>query len=239
MSLPIVDFSRREAPRERLSPFLAWSDADRKPIAEELPEPGEDGAFVIELLQDPVAIAERLTDPVRRQKAVLGAVSVVLCATPAFALVVGNALAVQRLPVLLAVATGNALLALAAALGPTWGASVLFAARLPLSRLVPILLCSAATAALVLGGLAPVVHSAWRLDPVWSGPASLFAAMLFAACVAGSRVYRLMLLSAELASGSLSRDDRRRVVRVAEWALLMLAFTSSLSLWAFDVFLRW
>lgn len=228
----------RPHPRETLSPFLVWTEADRRPIAEELD--AREGAFVVDLLQDSERIAERLADPVRRQGAIVGAAGVIACAMPAFALVVGNALTVQNLPALAAVATANTLLALAAALGPTWGASVLFAARLPLARLVAILLCSAATGALVLGGLAPVVHVAWRLDPMWYGPGALFAAMLLAACVAGSRVYRLMLASAALASGGeLEPGDRARVVRVAEWALLMIAFTSSLSLWAFDVFLRW
>ncbi len=59
---------------EPLSPFLAWTDADREPL-DTSGEPSS--SLVIQLVQAPQAVVERLADPRRAQEVTLVSVAMI------------------------------------------------------------------------------------------------------------------------------------------------------------------
>ena len=234
MIAPTVEVSSSAA--EPMSPFLRWTVEDRRPIADDLPAT-EGNSLLVDLLRSPENILARLASPESAQATILGALGVFAGATAFFAAVVGRASGAPNLPALVLLATIDAMLALAAAIGPIQGASIVLAARIPMTRLVAILLCAAATGALVLAGATPVIHVLWQLDPVSIGPGSLLIALVLGALAGGARIYRLTMLCAE-SNGPLDRADRARVTEVSEIAMLTMVLTSSLAFWAFDLFFR-
>ena len=230
---------------EPVSPFVAWSADERAPLPD-LVDIEAPASLVADLLRDPDAVVERLLDPQRIQSLVLGTLLVIGITTGFFGATAasgrfgGDVLRAGTLVPL------NALMALAAALGPIYATGLLVAARLPLAKLVATLLSSAATGALILGALAPIPYALWEIDPVWAGPLSLVGAFALSAVVAGARMHGLLRMLAEAIakgteegdkSGELSDGDRFRVGIIARMSLLFLAFTSALSMWAFDAFL--
>ncbi len=227
---------------ERLSPFVSWSEEDRRPLAENLPAAPRSLAAV--LLRDPIGTVERLADPAQHLGVLLVALGLVTSGASAFAGATAVSMQSAQPLRMAALASVNALLALAAALGPIYATGILLSTRVPLARLVAILLSAAAAGAMLLGGVAPVLHVLWKLDGEWLGPLGLMTSFTLSAVLVGARVRRLMLLSALAASrvsdskAELSPEDAARVATLARVALIATGFTSALSLWAFDVFLR-
>lgn len=226
---------------EPITPFVAWASADRAPVRDAL---GGPTPLAIELLCDPPTIVQRLLDPSRVAGTVLGALVVMAAATAFF----GATIAVVRDSPATEVATSagllafNALLALAAALGPIYATGVLVAARLPLSRLVAALVAAAASGAMILAALAPVPYGLFQVDPEWAGPLSVVGAFAIAAIASGRRLHQLLtLIAAAVVSQvrgpdtELSDGERFRVGIVARMGMTFLAFTSALAMWAFDV----
>lgn len=233
------DALARGAITERLSPFLPWTEAERQPLPASVLGADIEPSLVVDLLRDPAAIVERIGDAQRRTELVLGALASITGASVFLSVVTGLAMRVPNLALASSLVTADALIALAAALGPIYGVSILASARIPIARLVAILLCAAAAAMMLLAGLAPVVHVLWKLDPLWLGPSSLLVAFGASAVVGGARVHRLMMSCAKQSAGVLTPDDAARVSTVARIAMLLTAFTSGLAFWGFDAFFQW
>lgn len=224
--------------RDRLSPFLAWSEEDRAPLPDELLA-APDESIVVDLLNDPAAVVARLDAPVPLQRTVLASVAMIAAATSVLGLVVARAMGPGATFVTALLCVVDAFAALAAALGPIHATSVLLAARIPLARLVAIQLAGAAAGSVAAAALAPVVHVLWALDHLWMGPTALFLTFLAGAVVGGLRVWRLMHLHADRVSdGSLDVDDAFRVGVVARVAMMATALTSALAFWTFETFFR-
>lgn len=224
---------------ERLSPFLPWTDAERQPLPASVLGGEIEPSLTVELLRDPSRIVERILDRARRMEVVLGALACIAGDGVFLSVVTGLAMGVPNLALASALVTADALIALAAALGPIYGVSILACARIPLAQLVAILLCASAAAMMLLAGLAPVVHVLWKLDPLWLGPGSLLVAFAASGILGGARVHRLMMSCAEQTAGVLTADDAARVSTVARIAMLLTAFTSGLAFWGFDAFFQW
>lgn len=224
--------------RDRLSPFLSWTEEDRAPLPDDLLA-APDESLVVDLLNDPAAIVARLDAPVPLQRTVLVSVALIAAATAVLGLVVARAIGPGAAFVTATLCVVDAFAALAAALGPIHATSVLLAARIPLSRLAAIQLAGAAAGSVAAAALAPVVHVLWTLDRLWMGPLALCATFLAGAVVGGIRVWRLMHLHADrMSGGSLDADDAFRVGVVARVAMMTTALTSSLAFWTFDTFFR-
>lgn len=230
-------------PREPLSPFVAWSPADRR-IPDALLGGEPTPSLLVELLRDPEAIVGRILDPARQLTLVVGAIGAAAAGTAFFTATMAAArhLGVLWLPSL--VAAFDFLLAVGAALGPIYATGLLVSARLPLARLIAAMLAATATGALLLGGLAPAVYALWQLDREWYGPLGFVAAFAFAGLAGGARLHELLtLLALRISretrgdpSAVLSGEDAFRVGILARVAMMTLAFTLSLALWAFDAF---
>jgi hypothetical protein len=230
--LPGVPKLPRVEPR---SPFLAPT-ALEGPSLDELVD-AQDGAppLALILLSDPDAVVTRLQDPQRLEGLVAGALGVVAVSTALFAGALVGPYGVQAVLRASALATVSLLLGLAAALGPIYGTSVVMAARLPMGRLVGVLLAAVASGALLLPGLAPAVHFALRFDPEWWGPGAAVGSFGAMGLVTGLRLRRLLLSLAE-APGDLSPGGRFRVGVLTRMALAFTGLTVSLAFWAFDAF---
>lgn len=229
---------------EPLSPFLGYHDDERE-LPEELVEAPLDPGLLVDILRNPAAVCARLLDPVRIVPTVVGAAVLVPACASFFAVVTMTpwadgadiAKAAWMVP-------ANLLLSLAVALGPTWGVSVLMAVRVPVARLVASMLAAVAAGALVLVALSPVPHALWKLDDHWAGPISLLVVFASAGMIAGSRLKRLLLETAQevtrRASGDpsarLSETDAFRVGVLARMGMVALAFAGSLAVWAFNPF---
>jgi len=237
---PRTPIIARLARTEPISPFVPWSAADR----EELPDAvGErESSLLIDLLRDARKIVERLLDPEQLQRTVLGSLVVIVTTVGFFAATVVSARLGADAWRAMAVLPFNALLGLAAALGPIYATSVLVAARLPLARLVATMLSASATGGLILAALAPIPYGVWKLDAEWAGPLSLLAVFGVSALVSGARLRQQLLIMAEevvrAASGDptarLCAADEFRVRIVARMAMVFVAFTLALAVWAFD-----
>ena len=237
----VVSIAPREK-REPVSPFVGWSEADRGELPEALDARAE-GSLPVEVLCDPDAIVARLLDPARLQTTVLGALAIIVVATGFFA---GTVMAARPGTDALRAAVGvpvNALIALAAALGPIYATGLLVAARLPLSRLVATMLSACATGALILAALAPIPYGLFKLDAEWAGPLAMFGAFAISAVASGGRLHRLLHTLAEQVlrivrdddEAQLTDGDRFRVGILARMSMVFIAFTLSLSVWIFDV----
>lgn len=233
------DALSRGAISERLSPFLPWTDAERQPLPASVLGAEVESSVFVELLRDPDAIVERIGDATRRPELVLAALASIAGGSVFLSVVTGLAMGMPNLPLASGLATADVLLALAAALGPIYGTSILLSARIPIARLVAILLCASAAAMMLLAGLAPIIHVLWKLDPLWLGPSSLLVAFAASALLGGARVHGLMMLCAAHSAGVLTPDDAARVSAVARIAMLLTAFTSALAFWGFDAFFQW
>jgi len=226
---------RTDSRAEPASPFIAWSDDDRAPIADLDLGPA---SLIDDLLRSPQATAERVLDPSESPELVLGALGTIVAGTACFGAIVAAARPGGSPLVTAAFAVFDVLLALAAALGPIYAASILAAARLPLSRLVATLLSSAAVGSLLLAALAPLPYGLWKVDDTWAGPLALVGAFAVSAIASGSRMRRLLHALAEQVDPETkpTERDRARVAIVARMSMVFVAFTTGLSLWAFDAF---
>lgn len=232
----------RSPGREPLSPFVAWSAEAQAPLSLEAPSAeGEGRGTLVEIITAPERFAVRVVEGRGMEATIAGLLGVAVLGAAVFALVV-------RLDLGLLVAVGAGLrlalsvvLAVAAAIGPIHAAGVLVAARVPLPRLVAVMLASAAVGAAALAPLGPVVRFLHGHDAEWWGPLSLVGAFVVAAAVASVTLRRLLLALAEEASsasgrGALSEGDLFRVGIVARMALVFLGYTSMLALWGVGAF---
>lgn len=232
----------RSPGREPLSPFVAWSAEAQAPLPlEALGAEREGRGVLVEIITDPERFAARVVEGRGMESTIAGLLGVAVLASAAFALVV-------RLDLGLLVALGAGLrlalsvvLAVAAAIGPIHAAGVLVAARVPLPRLVAVMLAATAVGAAALAPLGPVVRFLHGHDAEWWGPLSLVGAFVVAAAVASVTLRRLLLALAEEASadsgrGALSEGDLFRVGIVARMALVFLGYTSMLALWGVGAF---
>jgi hypothetical protein len=220
------------APREPLTPFLAWSDDGS--FAEVLGEP-ESPPLLVALMREPREIAALLLEPAGLQRVVLTSLGAALACTLFRAAWMGGALRFSLIWPALELGVG-VLLGAAAALGPVYAASVLVSARVPLARLGGAILAALAVGSLLLTGLAPPVYLAWRLDPVGLGPYAVLAAFLLVAAVTGARIHRLLfelarltLAAAQGPAAKLSPEVERRVGVVARVACMVLGLTTTLA----------
>lgn len=227
---------------EPLSPFVAWSAEDRARIPPELLEVIQQRSLLSELLRDAPALVQRLLDPPRLRPTTYACLATIFASEAAFAAAARAHLgwgAAMHSAILTPLGT---ILAIAAVIGPIYATSLLTAARLPQARLVPILLAAVATGALVLLPIAPITHVAMGFDREWAGPLSVCGAFALCAIAAGARIRALLLeLATEVArrstgqrSTTLSPDDAYRVGILARMAMILLGFSCTLALWAFD-----
>jgi len=221
---------------EHLSPFLSWNDEDRH-----LPSPkhNTDDALLVQLLQDPSAVVDRILDPARAQATVLGSVGIIAGASALASLIMLSAWHdPHRMAALNAFMVAAGLLgALAASIAPIWGLGVLRTVRMPLPQLVALLTSSVAAAALLLVALSAAPAVLWRLDPDWAGPLALVGAFGVAAIGCALRFRTQLLLVAQRASSDATNTppahaDRARIELFARNAMLVLAFTNTLAGWA-------
>lgn len=132
---------------------------------------------------------------------------------------------------------GNLIFALAAALGPIYAASIVYAARIPMARLVSALLTSAAAGAMILAAAAPLPWFAFSVDPKWLGPLGLVLSFALAGLTVGYRLKTILLHLARASSEGLLERDEERVVIIARIASMVVGLTIAIALWGFDVFL--
>ncbi len=228
-----VDFPAREP----LSPFLGWSEDDALlPTSPDTP----DQALLVQLLQHPDAVVDRILDPAKAQATTLGSLAVTAACGGLAAVVMLSGW--KPFPVLLLDA-GMVVLgllgALAASLVPIYGASIVHTVRLPLGRLVAMLCAAVATAAIVLlaASVAPMVL--WRVDPEWAGPLAIVGSFLLASAAGALRFRSLLGWLAER-SGVEAGLDRQpgprlgdpRLRAFARLAMLVLGFTHAVAGWA-------
>ncbi len=233
------------APRgEPLSPFVAWSDEQRAALDVASVDPPEQRRSpFVEMVTDPGRFAARILDPRELQAVIVTSTAAVVLGAGAFALIV-------RMDAGVLTAVGAAgrlalsvLLAIAAALGPIHAAGILVAARVPLPRLVAVMLGSNAVGMLVLAPLAPVVRFLAIQDAEWVGPLALVGAFALAATLAGVTLWRLlralavaMLHALGGPRAALSESDTFRVGIVSRLALVFMGYTAMLALWGLGAF---
>ncbi|MBI4822316.1 MAG: hypothetical protein HY791_39010 [Deltaproteobacteria bacterium] len=222
---------------EAVSPFVAWNAVDRG----EIPEIEDSKRpLLIDLLRDPVSTVDRLLDPEQLGRTVLGAMVTVIATTSFFGAVVMSALTYGNPLPAAAVLPINLLIAMAAALGPMYATGLLVAARLPMARLVAVVLTATATGSAVMAGLAPIPYALYKADEHWLGPIALFACCGLAAIAGGARLHVMMYyLASEVRrrmGGELSQSESFRVGILARMSMVILAFTMALTGWVLDVF---
>jgi hypothetical protein len=126
--------------------------------------------------------------------------------------------------------------ALVAAIGPLYAVSVMLNARVPLARLVAVMLASAALSALTLGAAAPVISFLFRKDSLWLGPLALVGAFLVSGLAGGLRLHSLLVATAtayaKQGERTMTPEGLLRVKRFAEVGTMLLGLTTSLAVWS-------
>ncbi len=213
-----------DPPAEMLSPFVPWSADDRAPPAANLTTLPPRESVAMDLLRGPERLAHQLDDHLRRRALTLSAIGIIMAGSLVFAACSREN---ARLAITIQVAglvVASMLAAVAATLGPVYGASLILAARIPFSRLVPTLLLASAAGMLVLGGASPLLRILWRHDGVWTGQLATLTTFALAASLAGTRIRRLLYTQAErLAGGILSPGDAYRIGILTRVSLVLLA----------------
>jgi hypothetical protein len=235
-------FAPRRPRSELVSPFVAYGPEDRGEIPERMIEAAEDRSLVGDLLRDPGAVVERILDPARAERTILGSLAAIAGSAALYALVVKGGAGLPEAARAAGLVPASMLLALAAVLGPVWATGLMIAARLPLARLVGTLTAAVATGALLLVPLAPLTRVALELNPAWAGPLSICASFGTVAAAAGGRVRGLLLrLALQVARDAspavtieLTPHDAFRVGILARMAMVLIAFTQALAFWSFD-----
>lgn len=231
---PVVEAPPALAPlRDQLSPFLRWSEEDRRPLPA-LSAPASKPGWLARLLCDPSGTVADLAGSSGLQRTILRAVAVLATSTAVFALLTGQVLGSHRPLVNAAFYALWELAALAAAAGPVYGTGLVLGARVPLSRLVALLLASAATGVTLLASLSPLVLVIVRAELFQIGAVTFFALVFLGGAVAAARFRNLLHLFARgLSPGheALSREDAERVATLARVAAVVTAFTSTMAFW--------
>jgi hypothetical protein len=241
--LPVVR-TPSPSPHEVLSPFIGY-DPDASALPEALLDIDGRVPLAVDLLRDPDAVVARILDPDEVASTVLGA-SLIIPLCGAFFTVVAMSPWADTTDMALGavLAPTNLLLAIATALGPAWGVSVVMAVRVPLSRLVACMLASVAAASLLMLALSPLPYALWKVDDHWAGPLALFGVFCLAGLVAGRRLKTLLLCCADEVvrrssadnNATMSSADAFRVGVLARMAMVSLAFAGCLAVWAFNPF---
>jgi hypothetical protein len=212
---------------EPLSPFISWTPEDRAPIAEELLTPPPRPTLAGDLLRSPRVVIQRVNEAADLQPIILRAIGWIAAGAAIFAALTSVHHPLMQVVRVMAIVVAGSLAAVAATLGPVYGASLLASARLPFARLVVILLAAAAMGTVLLAACSPLLHV-----PVGTG-----AAFLLGGIAAGQRIFGFLEAQAALTSGGcLSREDAARVGIVARLALVLLAFNTILVVRAVDLF---
>jgi hypothetical protein len=227
---------------EPLSPFVSWEAEERVPMSGDLLESDGQKSLVVALLREPSQVVERLLDPSQAQSLVLGSLAAVAVGTGFFSVIGAFARGAESPAWSAALMVFDVLLAMGAALGPIYATGLVLSARLPLARLVSVLLSSAATGSLLLAGLAPPMFVLWRMDSNWWGPLALLSAFALGGAAGGFRAYQVLFGLAEAmvrasrrdAAAVLTPDDVYRVGILARVALMLVAFTTALAAFAFN-----
>jgi hypothetical protein len=230
---------------EPLSPFVTWAAEERGALPSEAQESGQPQSLVVDVLRDPAAVVEQLLDPARTPSLVVGSVAMVMAGTSFFSAAAAAAQGGSGVLATALAAGANVLVAMAAAVGPIYAASILVAARVPLGRLVAALLSCAATGSLVLAGMGPLAYVLWQLDDVWAGPLALVGGFGVAGMAAGVRLHHVLTLMAKAVTRATLRDptaglspgDTMRVGILARVSLMVVGFTVALAFWGFGAFL--
>ncbi len=232
------------SPSEALSPFIGF-DQGAHALPEALIVDEGRAPLVVDLLRDPDAVVERILDPEEVARTVIGAALLIpLCG--AFFTIVAMSPWASAADIALGalLAPTNLLLAIATALGPAWGVSVIMAVRVPVARLVACMLASVAAASLLMLALSPLPYALWKMDDHWAGPLALFGVFCLAGVIAGRRLKALLLSCADevvrRAAGDdearMSEGDAFRVGVLARMAMVSLAFAGCLAVWPFNPF---
>jgi hypothetical protein len=222
---------------EPASPFIARV---REPFR--VRERTEEGSTLLDLLGSPERIVDRLVDRDRLERTILESLTVLAASTAVFSIVLmlpHGWIDALRSALL---SSTNAMVGLAAALGPIYAAGLLLSTRIPMARLVGTLLTSAATGAMILCALSPIPYGVYGLDPEWGGPIALVASFAVSALAAGARIRRTMMLLAERTKRArvgepLDPAEQHRVAILARTSMMVLAFTGALAMWGFDAFI--
>jgi hypothetical protein len=217
---------------EHLSPFLSWADEDGH-----LPRMQDeaDDALLVQLLQTPAAVVDRVLDPAQAQSTVLASVATIAGASALASVIMLSAWNdPQRIVALDAFMVAAGLLgALAASIVPIYGLSILRTVRMPMAQLVGLLTTSVAAAALLLVALSAAPAILWRLDAEWAGPLALVGTFLGSAIGCSLRFRSQLLLLVERAHGANPAPAvLERIKTFARNAMLVLAFTNTLAGWA-------
>jgi hypothetical protein len=226
---------------EPFSPFVLKPAEDQQPLV--TIDPDSRRPVLLELLGSPEPLIDRLLAPGELDRVILASIGTIVASTSFFTMIALSSSGWLKAPLSAALASLTTLLALAAAFGPIYAAGLLLAARIPLARLVALLVSSAATGTLMLAACAPIPFFLLRIDRMWAGPIALMLAFLVTGAVSGARIYRMMFLFAEkmldLSEGSgaqLNPDQRHRVGVLARVSMLITTFTLAFALWGFDAF---
>ncbi len=217
---------------ERLSPFLEWSEEARAPVTT---AGVDESSLLIQLLQAPGAVAERIRDPQRVQRVTLTAVATTAVCGALSSIVMTAAWGETRLVVLggLVWVPVGMLGALAASIGPIYGAAVAHSVRMPIAQLVAVLSAAMAAASMILLALSAAPYMLWQLDSEWVGPLSVVGAFFGAALACGIRLPSLLLRLVHVPGDEDPKPgDRQRVMAFVRMAMLVLCFTYSLAGWA-------
>jgi hypothetical protein len=222
---------------EPLSPFISWTPEDRAPIAEELLTPPPRPTLAGDLLRSPRVVIQRVNEAADLQPIILRAIGWIAAGAAIFAALTSVHHPLMQVVRVMAIVVAGSLAAVAATLGPVYGASLLASARLPFARLVVILLAAAAMGTVLLAACSPLLHVLWLQRSFRSGPVGTGAAFLLGGIAAGQRIFGFLEAQAALTSGGcLSREDAARVGIVARLALVLLAFNTILVVRAVDLF---
>lgn len=220
---------------EPTSPFVVRSKEDREVISSNDHDPQQRPIF-LELLADPSAIVARIADPEAIERLILTSIATLIGSSWIFSMIVSSTWGAAAMLRAASLTSLSGLLALAAAFGPIYAASLLLAARIPLARLVAIIVSSAATGSLILAAISPIPLILLRLDPAHWGPLVMMGAFLLGGLISGARLHRSMFLLAEtmFEDRVLTPDAKYRVGILARVSWMLVGFTLGLGLWGFD-----
>jgi hypothetical protein len=228
---------------EPISPFVVWTKDDRRSLDDLRTQ--RSPSLLVDLMQDADAMVERLLGR-EGQGAVLGSLLVLVVSSAFFAVVNTSMYSSADIALGALVAPLDALMSIAASLGPIYAAGLLLAARIPLGRLVGVLMAASAHGALVLAAMTPIPYFAWRADRMYWGPGALIIVFLISGIAAGARLHKMMhrlaqrirYASSDPMHDALTGGEVFRVGILARVSMMMLAFTAALAFWGFDVFSR-
>ncbi|MFT3839437.1 MAG: hypothetical protein QM723_20810 [Myxococcaceae bacterium] len=222
------------APAELSSPFL--DQPVGAPLEELLEHASVEVPLVTDLVRRPEAIAERVLDAPRVETVVKASLTATLLGSAAAGWFAFGAFdpAISWEAALLVPLHLHA--ALIAAIGPLYAVSVMLNARIPLARLVAVMLAAAALSALTLGATAPLISYLFHRDHVWLGPLAMVAAFVVSGLAGGLRLHSLLLATAhahaQRSSRQMTPELLFRIGIFARVGTMLLGLTTSLAVWS-------